>query len=125
MFLSRRRRYARPLRRFLRLLRRFAARFPDCTFRFHPGVENGFLELPSIAELEAGILSSETYRYKVSGLTPRYCEACLMFITSGESAIAADLSTEFRRFSADDRFRPAHIQGRSSFAVLGIVLSAG
>jgi hypothetical protein len=45
-----------------------------------------FLNFQRFPSLNAGIFSSVTYLYSVSGLTPRYCEACLMFITSRESA---------------------------------------
>src|SRR5215475_2628563 len=53
-----------------------------------------FLNFQRLPSLNAGIFSSVTYLYSVSGLTPRYCEACLMFITSRESAaINVSLST--------------------------------
>src|SRR5689334_1419728 len=45
-----------------------------------------FLNFQRFPSLNAGIFSSVTYLYSVSGLTPRYCEACRMFITSRESA---------------------------------------
>src|SRR6266852_2588781 len=45
-----------------------------------------FLNFQRFPSLKAGIFSSVTYLYSVSGLTPRYCEACRMFITSRESA---------------------------------------
>src|SRR5713101_6200977 len=45
-----------------------------------------FLNFQRFPSLNAGIFSSVTYLYSVSGLTPRYCEACLIFITSRESA---------------------------------------
>src|SRR5208283_5596747 len=46
-----------------------------------------FLNRHRLPNLNAGIFCSFTYLYKVSGLTPRYCEAWRMFITSRESAI--------------------------------------
>src|SRR6476660_5485698 len=45
-----------------------------------------FLNFQRFPSLKAGIFSSVTYLYSVSGLTPKYCEACRMFITSRESA---------------------------------------
>src|SRR5690349_7496132 len=45
-----------------------------------------FLNFQRLPSLKAGIFSSYTYLYSVSGLTPRYCEAWRMFITSRESA---------------------------------------
>src|ERR1019366_3629546 len=50
-----------------------------------------FLKRQRLPNLNAGICCSFTYLYKVSGLTPRYCEACRMFITSRESAIHVSL----------------------------------
>src|ERR1700694_2145882 len=49
---------------------------------------NAFLNFQRLPNLNAGILSSDTYLYSVSGLTPRYLDACRMFMTSGESDIA-------------------------------------
>src|SRR5215471_5336045 len=46
-----------------------------------------FLKRQRFPSLKAGIFCSPTYLYSVSGLTPRYCEAWRMFITSRESAI--------------------------------------
>src|ERR1700689_5449813 len=46
-----------------------------------------FLKRQRLPSLKAGIFCSPTYLYNVSGLTPRYCDACRMFITSHESAI--------------------------------------
>src|ERR1700677_2053047 len=46
-----------------------------------------FLNRQRLPSLNAGMLCSPTYLYSVSGLTPRYCDACRMFITSRESAI--------------------------------------
>src|SRR5213078_3134545 len=46
-----------------------------------------FLKRQRLPSLKAGIFCSLTYLYSVSGLTPRYCEAWRMFITSRESAI--------------------------------------
>src|SRR5438270_3759267 len=50
-----------------------------------------FLNFQRLPSLKAGIRSSYTYLYKVSGLTPRYCEAWRMFMTSRESAIIRPL----------------------------------
>src|SRR5262249_12422768 len=46
-----------------------------------------FLKRQRLPSLNAGIFCSPTYLYKVSGLTPRYCDAWRIFITSRESAI--------------------------------------
>src|SRR5579871_2742428 len=46
-----------------------------------------FLNFQRFPSLKAGIFSSYTYLYNVSGLTPRYWDACRMFITSRDSAI--------------------------------------
>src|ERR1700693_2051945 len=46
-----------------------------------------FLKRQRLPNLNAGIFCSFTYLYSVSGLTPRYCEAWRIFITSRESAI--------------------------------------
>src|SRR5207248_4216459 len=53
-----------------------------------------FLKRQPLPSLQAGIFCSPTYLYSVSGLTPRYCEAWRMFMTSRESAIIQSLSTE-------------------------------
>src|ERR1039458_2321061 len=53
-----------------------------------------FLNRQRFPSLNAGIFCSFTYLYKVSGLTPRYCEAWRMFITSRDSAIACSSCTE-------------------------------
>src|SRR5215471_2318842 len=53
-----------------------------------------FLKRQRLPSLKAGIFCSFTYLYSVSGLTPRYCEAWRMFMTSRESAIVV-LSTDF------------------------------
>src|SRR5271156_5045402 len=46
-----------------------------------------FLKRQRLPSLKAGIFCSPTYLYSVSGLTPRYCDAWRMFMTSRESAI--------------------------------------
>src|SRR5205814_9831370 len=48
-----------------------------------------FLKRQRLPSLKAGIFCFPTYLYSVSGLTPRYCEAWRMFITSRESAIVS------------------------------------
>src|SRR4029077_7037657 len=53
-----------------------------------------FLKRQRLPSLKAGIFCSPTYLYSVSGLTPRYCEAWRMFMTSRESAIVQSLCTE-------------------------------
>src|SRR6516225_6565044 len=72
-----------------------------------------FLNFQRFPSLKAGIFSSVTYLYSVSGLTPRYCEACRIFITSRESAaITYSLSAV--------GCRPHRALGRiSSFYLLG------
>src|SRR5215471_8725265 len=53
-----------------------------------------FLKRQRFPSLKAGIFCSPTYLYSVSGLTPRYCEAWRIFITSRASAIIRSHSTE-------------------------------
>src|SRR6267378_5063963 len=53
-----------------------------------------FLKRQRLPSLNAGIRCSPTYLYSVSGLTPRYCDAWRMFMTSRESAIVQSLCTE-------------------------------
>src|SRR5205814_10372522 len=48
-----------------------------------------FLNRQRFPSLKAGIFCSPTYLYSVSALTPRYCEAWRIFITSRESAIVS------------------------------------
>src|SRR6266511_260579 len=48
---------------------------------------SAFLNFQRFPSLKAGILFSDRYLYSVSGLTPRYSDACRMFITSGDSDI--------------------------------------
>src|SRR5215470_12938758 len=55
-----------------------------------------FLKRQRLPSLKAGIFCSPTYLYSVSGLTPRYCEAWRMFITSRESAIFRHLFHRIR-----------------------------
>ena len=75
-----------------------AAAFAAFGFFLAPLVPSGSTSLPSTGpasiflkrqrfpSLKAGIFCSPTYLYSVSGLTPRYCDAWRMFITSRESA---------------------------------------
>src|SRR5438477_11015210 len=53
-----------------------------------------FLNRQRFPSLKAGIFCSFTYLYSVSGLTPRYCDAWRMFITSRASTIVSAPSTE-------------------------------
>src|SRR5205823_7812379 len=76
-----------------------------------------FLKRQRLPSLKAGIFCSLTYLYSVSGLTPRYCEAWRMFITSRASAIVSAPSTEQTRSQPIySRLRPRDLENsRSNF----------
>src|SRR6202795_62758 len=88
-----------------------------------------FLKRQRLPNLNAGIFCSFTYLYNVSGLTPRYCEAWRIFITSRDSAMTLSSSTEFNSRNLSSRLLrvasrkhsdPQQKRVRVSFGVLSI-----